>query len=94
MVRRAVPLSARRAVAEETDERGGRPARCLRIIPCDTLRTKRADLQISTSHRNDPEMTQWPVSGRQTRDLGWWMDVTAEVNADEAQRDPTSSGEL
>lgn len=46
--------------------RNGRTRRqaapCLRIILSDVLKTKRADLQISASHWNDPEMTQWTVS--------------------------------
>lgn len=73
---------------------GRQAARCLRIILSDMLRTKRADLQISASHWNDPEMTQWTVSSRQTRDLGGWMDVTVEVNADEAVRDPANMGNI
>lgn len=60
---------------------GRQPARCLRIILSDMLRTKRADLQNSASHSNDPEMTEWTVSSRQKdRDPGQWRHVTAEVN--------------
>lgn len=44
---------------------GRQAARCLRIIPSDMLRTKRADSQISAPHSNDPEMTRWTVSSRQ-----------------------------
>lgn len=65
---------------------GRQAARCLRIILSDMLKNKRADLQISVSHWNDPEMTQWTVSSKQTRTSGsgWMWLLRWLLNADEA----------
>lgn len=59
--------------------------RCLRIILSDMLRNKRADLHFSVSHWNDPEMTQWTVSNRQTESSGsrWMWLLRWMLNADE-----------
>lgn len=65
---------------------GRQATRGLRIILSDMLKNKRADLQISVSHWNDPEMTQWTVSSKQTRTSGsgWMWLLRWLLNADEA----------
>lgn len=76
MLSASVSLMSR---GRRTEPTGRQAPPGLRIILSDVLKTKRADLQISASHWNDPETTQWTVSSSSRRADGdgvqRWVDV-------------------